>query len=65
MAKKAAAKKTPKKAEIKEPGVCSNCWRFSAFKHECIYFWENKSECSKFLSHQNDEERYVKRNFLE
>lgn len=61
MAKKKAIKKT---AAI-DSGVCSNCWRYSAFKDECMYFWENKNECSKFLRHQYDEEQYERKRFLD
>jgi len=57
------AKKQANKKEI-DAGVCENCWRYRTFKHECIYFWENKSECSKFLKHQADEDRYVRRSLI-
>ncbi len=62
MAKK--TKKAKEKNAMKD-SVCSNCWRYSAFKEKCMYFWENKSECSKFMNHQFDEERYVKKSILD
>ena len=70
MKKKAAAKKSMKKEksskkEKTELGVCANCWRFSAFKNDCTFFWGNKSECSKFMKHQYDEERFVRKGLLD
>jgi len=57
-----AKKKSAKKAV--DIGVCKGCWRYETFKENCMYFWENKSECSKFMKHMNDEERYVAKNML-
>jgi len=56
-------KKEPskKKGKTAEGTVCSGCWRFEAFKDKCTYFWENKSECSKFMKHMYDEERHVRK----
>jgi len=56
------ANKKPKKEA--EAGLCRDCWRWQTFKNNCIYFWDNKSECSKFMKHQMDEERYVRKNLV-
>ena len=57
-----AKKKTAKKAV--DLGVCENCWRYATFKNKCTFFWENKSECSKFMNHQFDEERHIRKDLL-
>jgi hypothetical protein len=62
--KKMSKEKSPKK-EKTELGVCANCWRYAAFKEDCMFFWENKSECSKFMRHQFDEERHVRKGLFE
>ena len=58
-------KKKEAKKEAKDVGVCKDCWRYSQFKNECNFFWENKSECSKFMNHQMDEERYRRRGLVD
>jgi len=55
----------PKKKESKkEAGVCRDCWRYKQFKEDCHFFWENKSECSKFLEHQMAEEKYMRKSLI-
>lgn len=70
MKKKAAGKKNMKteksaKKEKTEIGVCESCWRYQTFKNDCTFFWENKSECSKFLRNQYDEERHVRKGLFD
>ncbi|MEM4336618.1 MAG: hypothetical protein QXG86_01285 [Candidatus Woesearchaeota archaeon] len=54
--------KNKEKKQKKDLGVCADCWRYAQFKEDCYFFWESKSECSKFMKHQLDEERYVRKN---
>lgn len=58
-------KKKEAKKEAKDVGVCKDCWRYQQFKEGCDFFWENKSECSKFMNHQMDEERYKRRELVD
>lgn len=38
--------------------LCTDCWRYQTFKDKCHFFWEDKRECSKWISHEADEEQY-------
>jgi len=58
-------KKETKQAKKQNLGVCSSCWRYKQFKDNCHFFWENKSECSKFLEHQLAEEKYARKGIVE
>ncbi|MBR9691126.1 hypothetical protein GOV08_05585 [Candidatus Woesearchaeota archaeon] len=39
--------------------LCIPCWRWGQFKTDCHFHWEGKRECSRFLEHQLDVEKYM------
>jgi hypothetical protein len=38
--------------------LCSDCWRYASFKEDCHFHWQGKRECSRYLEHENAEERF-------
>lgn len=38
--------------------LCKECWRYETFKEKCHFYWEEKRECSRWISHETDEEKY-------
>ena len=38
--------------------LCKECWRYQSFKEDCHFHWEGKQECTKFMEHEQDEEKF-------
>lgn len=38
--------------------ICDGCYNWKLFKEKCWFFWEGKTECSKFRSDEDDEGHY-------
>ena len=44
---------------MKPNNICEDCWRWKKYKHECMFFWEGKTECSKFKFSEDSEDKFV------
>ena len=38
--------------------VCKGCHKYKTFKKDCWFYWDEKTECSKFQLNDEDNEHY-------